>query len=326
MTALKKQLSMWNKHQMYFWWVSAIPLTPINIYITDLGVNMESLQQKFVNDRRTGRVVSADGHRVFTQSHLNQLTNYFSISGGRLKFLSILLTFLPVAGGWNETMFKVPVNPNHSVLSSPNISIISEILLFPARSCACFSRGTERSACQAGDDKVCQAKDPRKQELCPWAGWFCAPEVYWKFHSPAIQCSHICCDEPRAAPEERSGQSQADPGPFPGSFPAGAGANEAEEAGGGWWEQHSHNTPAASPQPRASAAAARLISEQRGEEEQMRSLFCWWGISEVRGQHQRRLKCLKIPEVQKGALDYFQKYKQLAPHFHVSEFNSVLLF
>lgn len=78
MTDLKKQLSVWNKHKMYFWWVSAILLTPINIYITDLGVNMESLQQKFVNDR-TGRVVSADGHRVFTQSHLNQLTNYFSI-------------------------------------------------------------------------------------------------------------------------------------------------------------------------------------------------------------------------------------------------------
>lgn len=67
MTDLKKQLSMWNKYQIYFWWVSAIPLTPINIYITDLGVNMESLQQKFVNDRRTGRVVSADGHSAHTE-------------------------------------------------------------------------------------------------------------------------------------------------------------------------------------------------------------------------------------------------------------------
>lgn len=67
MTNLKKQLSMWNKHQMYFWWVSAISHTPINIYITDIGVNMESLQQKIVNDRRTSRVVSADGHSVHTE-------------------------------------------------------------------------------------------------------------------------------------------------------------------------------------------------------------------------------------------------------------------
>lgn len=37
-------------------------------------------------------------------------------------------------------MFKVPVKPNHSVLSSTSLSIISGILLFPARSCACFCR------------------------------------------------------------------------------------------------------------------------------------------------------------------------------------------
>lgn len=53
MTDLKKQLSMWNNHKIYFRWASGIRLTPINIYINDLEVNIKSLQIKFVNDRKT---------------------------------------------------------------------------------------------------------------------------------------------------------------------------------------------------------------------------------------------------------------------------------
>lgn len=52
MTNLKKQLSMWNNHQMYFWWASGIRLPPVNIYINDLEVNIKSLQKKIMNDRK----------------------------------------------------------------------------------------------------------------------------------------------------------------------------------------------------------------------------------------------------------------------------------
>lgn len=75
---------------MYFWGASGIRLTPINIYINDLEVNIKSLQLKFVNDRKTGRVASIDEDTAFIQSDLNHLTNYFNISRGRMKFISLV--------------------------------------------------------------------------------------------------------------------------------------------------------------------------------------------------------------------------------------------
>lgn len=86
---------MWNNHKIYFWWASGIRLTPINIYINDLEVNIKSLQIKFVNDRKTGRAASIDEDTAFIQSDVNHLTNYFNISRGRMKFISVL----PARGG-----------------------------------------------------------------------------------------------------------------------------------------------------------------------------------------------------------------------------------
>lgn len=90
MTDLKKQLTMWNNHQMYFCWASGVRLTPINIYINDLEVNIKSQHIKFVNDRKTGKVVAIGEDTAFIQSDLNHLTNYFNISRERMNFFSIL--------------------------------------------------------------------------------------------------------------------------------------------------------------------------------------------------------------------------------------------
>lgn len=80
---------MWNNHKMYFGWASGIRLTPINIYINDLEVNIKSLHIKSANGRRTARVVSIDAGAAFTQRDLNHLKNCFSISRGIVPFVSI---------------------------------------------------------------------------------------------------------------------------------------------------------------------------------------------------------------------------------------------
>lgn len=80
---------MWNNHKMYFGWASGIRLTPINIYINDLEVNIKSLHIKFANGRRTGRVVSIGAGAAFTQRDLNHLKNCFTISRGMMPFVSV---------------------------------------------------------------------------------------------------------------------------------------------------------------------------------------------------------------------------------------------